>query len=67
MSRCTSYDTTITFTNDDLLLVSKPHNHPLPVTSYIWEQKVKLVLMDRGLTIGIMPRSMMNDLGIMIK
>jgi len=31
----------ITFSNDDLLLGSKPHNCPLFITAYIREQKVK--------------------------
>jgi len=36
-----SYNTAITFTNDDLLLRSKLHNHPLFVSAYIREQKIK--------------------------
>ena len=32
-------NTAITFTDDDLLLGSKPHNRPLFVTGYIREQK----------------------------
>jgi len=34
----------ITFTDDDLLLGSKPHSHPLFVTSYTREQKFKCIL-----------------------
>ena len=39
---------TFTFTDDDLLLCSKPHNQPLFVTAYIREKKVKCVLLDGG-------------------
>ena len=55
-------NTTITFSDDDLLLGSKPHNHPLFVTGYIREQRVKRILVDGGSAINIMPKSTMNDL-----
>jgi len=35
--QCTSYNTTFTFTDDDILFGSKPHNQSLFVTSYIRE------------------------------
>ncbi|KAL0412291.1 UNVERIFIED_CONTAM: hypothetical protein Slati_3818800 [Sesamum latifolium] len=39
---------TITFTDEDLLLGSKPHNHPLFVAGYVREQKVNRILIDGG-------------------
>jgi len=39
-------NTTITFSDDDLLLGSKPHNRPLFITGYIREQKIKRLLVD---------------------
>ena len=57
----------ITFTDDDLLLGSKPHNHPLYVIGYIREQKVKRILVDGGSAINIMPLSTVNGLGITIE
>jgi len=59
-------NTTITFFNNDLLLGPKPHNHPLLVTSYIKEQKVKRILVDGGFAVNIMHKSTMNDLGITV-
>ena len=55
---------TITFSDDDLLLGSKPHNRPLFVIGYIREQKVKRILVDGGSAVNIMPKSTMNDLEI---
>jgi len=57
-------NTAITFTDDDLLLGSKPHNCPLFVTGYIREQKIRWILVDGGSAVNIMPKSTMNDLGI---
>jgi len=57
----------ITFTDDDLLLVSKPHNRPLFVANYIKEQKVNRILVDGELAANIMPKSIMHDLGITIE
>jgi len=56
----------VTFTDDDLLLGSKPHNHPLFVTEYIRGQMVKQILVDGGSAVNILPKSTMNDLGITI-
>jgi len=42
ISQYAAYNIAITFTDDDLLLGSKPHNHPLFVTSYIKEHKVSV-------------------------
>ena len=60
-TQCTTYNTAISFTDEDLLLGSKPHNHPLFVTGYIQGQKVKRILVDGGSAINIMPKSTMND------
>jgi len=60
-------NTDITFTNDDLLLGSKPHNRPLFVVGYIKEQKVKCILVDGGSTVNIMPKSTMKELGIIME
>ena len=54
-------NTTITFSDDDLLLGSKPHNRPLFVTGYIREQKVKQILVDGGSVVNIMSKFTMND------
>jgi len=56
----------ITFTNDDLLLGSKPHNRPMFVTGYIREQKVKRTLVDGESTVNIMAKLAMNDLRITV-
>jgi len=37
LMQCASYNTAVTFTDDNLLLGSKPHNHPLFATDYIKE------------------------------
>ena len=60
-------NTAIIFTDDDLLLGSKPHNRPLFVTGYIREQKVNRILVDGGSAVNIMPKSTMNDLGITVE
>jgi len=65
--QCASCNTVVTFTDDDLLLGSKPHNRPLFVTGYIREQKIRRILVDGGLAVNIMPKSTMNDLGITVE
>jgi len=64
VTQYTACNTAITFSDDDLLLDSKPHNHPLFVTGYIRERKVKRILVDGGYAVNIMPKSTMHDLGI---
>ena len=39
-AQCANCHGKITFTNEDLLLGSKPHNRPLFVSGYICEEKV---------------------------
>ncbi|KAL0352212.1 UNVERIFIED_CONTAM: hypothetical protein Scaly_1609900 [Sesamum calycinum] len=46
---------TITFTDEDLLLGSKPHNRPLFVAGYVCEQKVNRILIDEGSSVNILP------------
>ncbi|BFG37667.1 hypothetical protein CerSpe_239410 [Prunus speciosa] len=45
---CCATCASITFTNEDLLLGSKPHNHPLFVSGYVREQKLSCMLVDGG-------------------
>ncbi|KAL2906871.1 Exodeoxyribonuclease I, partial [Bienertia sinuspersici] len=55
---------TLAFTDDDLVLGSKPHNRPLFVTGYIRKQRVNRILMDGGSVVNIMQKSTMTELGI---
>ncbi|XP_074265755.1 uncharacterized protein LOC141588199 [Silene latifolia] len=54
----------LSFSDEDLLLGSKPHNRPLYVSGYIRGQKVKRILIDGGSGVNIMPKATMNELGI---
>ncbi|KAK4385678.1 hypothetical protein Sango_2691800 [Sesamum angolense] len=56
----------IIFTDEDLLLGSKPHNHPLFVAGYIREQKVNRILIDGGSAVNILPLQILKELGIPI-
>ncbi|KAL0427733.1 UNVERIFIED_CONTAM: hypothetical protein Slati_2948100 [Sesamum latifolium] len=57
---------TITFTDEDLLLGSKPHNRPLFVAGYVREQKVNRILIDGGSAVNILPLQILKELGIPI-
>ncbi|KAL0434438.1 UNVERIFIED_CONTAM: hypothetical protein Slati_2778100 [Sesamum latifolium] len=57
---------TITFTDEDLLLGSKPHNRPLFVAGYVREQKVNRILIDGGSAVNILPLRILKELGIPI-
>ena len=46
------------------MLGSKPHNHPLYVSSYAHEQKIKRILINGGSTINILPKMTMRQLGL---
>ncbi|KAL0446182.1 UNVERIFIED_CONTAM: hypothetical protein Slati_1746100 [Sesamum latifolium] len=46
---------TIIFTDEDLLLGSKPHNRPLFVAGYAREQNVNRILIDGGSAVNILP------------
>ncbi|KAL0423644.1 UNVERIFIED_CONTAM: hypothetical protein Sradi_0899200 [Sesamum radiatum] len=54
----------MTFTDEDLLLGSKPHNRPLFVTYYAREQKVNRILIDGGSAVNILPLRIMKELRI---
>ncbi|KAM1084838.1 hypothetical protein TB2_022687 [Malus domestica] len=62
---CATYDA-INFTDEDLLLGSKPHNRPLFVSGYVREHKVNRMLVDDGSAINIMPKSTMATIGIKV-
>ncbi|KAL0416389.1 UNVERIFIED_CONTAM: hypothetical protein Slati_3470800 [Sesamum latifolium] len=57
---------TITFTDEDLLLGSKPHNHTLFVAGYVREQKVNRILIDGGSAVNILPLRILKELRIPI-
>ncbi|KAL0402534.1 UNVERIFIED_CONTAM: Transposon Ty3-G Gag-Pol polyprotein [Sesamum latifolium] len=57
---------TITFTDEDLLLGSKPHNRPLFVAGYVREQKVNRILIDGGSVVNILPLRILKELRIPI-
>ncbi|KAM2767172.1 hypothetical protein COP1_023000 [Malus domestica] len=61
---CCTIENAIHFTDEDLLLGSKPHNRPLFVSGYVREHKVNRMLMDGGSAINIMPKSTMTIIGI---
>jgi len=46
--QCASWNTVVTFADDDLPLDFKPHNRPLFVAGNIKEQKVDYILVDGG-------------------
>lgn len=53
----------INFTDEDLLLGTKPHNCPLFVLGYAKEQEIGHMLLDRGSIINIMPKLTMMEIG----
>ncbi|KAL0295546.1 UNVERIFIED_CONTAM: hypothetical protein Scaly_3100100 [Sesamum calycinum] len=57
---------TITLTNEDLLLGSKSHNRPLFVAGYVREQKVNRILIDGGFAVNILSMRILKELGILI-
>ncbi|KAM2003907.1 hypothetical protein ACFX15_027417 [Malus domestica] len=63
--KCATHDV-INFTDEDLLLGSRPHNRLLLVSRYIREHKVNRMLMDGGSAINIMPKSTMIIIGIKV-
>ncbi|KAK4404339.1 hypothetical protein Sango_0802500 [Sesamum angolense] len=58
---------TFTFTDEDLLLGSKPHNRPLFVIGYVREQKVNRILFDGGSAVNILPLRILKEIGIPIE
>ncbi|KAM1937053.1 hypothetical protein ACFX15_014253 [Malus domestica] len=63
---CYATEDTIHFTDEDLLLGSKPHNRPLFVSGYVREHKVSRMLVDGRSAINIMPKSTMTIIGIKV-
>lgn len=61
---CYAYFVMLAFTDEDLFLGSKPHNHPLYVSGYAREQKIDRILTDEGSTVNITPKIKMKQLGI---
>ncbi|KAL0328113.1 UNVERIFIED_CONTAM: hypothetical protein Scaly_2243900 [Sesamum calycinum] len=57
---------TITFTDEDLLLGSKPHNRPLFFDGYVHEQKVNKILIEGGSVVNILPLRILKELRIPI-
>ncbi|XP_074296887.1 uncharacterized protein LOC141627548 [Silene latifolia] len=65
-TQCVSCNAALTFSDEDLLLGSKPHNRPLYVSGYIRGQKVNRILIDRGSRVNLMPKATMKELGITV-
>ena len=63
---CASCYSTIAFSDEDLLLGSRPHNRPLYVSGYAREQRVGRILVDDGSAVNIIPKTTMRELGITI-
>ena len=59
-----AYWSLIIFTDDDRLLGSKIHNHPLFVTGYIREQRVNRILINGGSAVNILTLKILNEIGI---
>ncbi|KAK4397454.1 hypothetical protein Sango_1582000 [Sesamum angolense] len=57
---------TITFTDEDLFLGSKPHNRPLFIAEYVREHKVNRILIDGGSAVNILPLRILKELEIPI-
>ncbi|KAL0423526.1 UNVERIFIED_CONTAM: hypothetical protein Sradi_0887400 [Sesamum radiatum] len=57
---------TIIFTDEDLLLGSKPHNHPLFSVGYVLEQKVNRILIDGESAVNILPLRILKELEVPI-
>ncbi|KAL0416579.1 UNVERIFIED_CONTAM: hypothetical protein Slati_3489800 [Sesamum latifolium] len=57
---------TITYTDEDLLLGSKPHNRPLFLAGYVRKQKVNRILIDGGSALNILPLQILKELRILI-
>ncbi|CAA0811839.1 Unknown protein, partial [Striga hermonthica] len=57
-------DAAVTFTDEDLMLGSKPHNRPLFVTGYTREKKVNRILIDGGSTVNILSLRTLKELEV---
>ncbi|KAL0411047.1 UNVERIFIED_CONTAM: hypothetical protein Slati_3694400 [Sesamum latifolium] len=54
----------ITFTDEDLLLGSKPHNRPLFMAGYAREQNVNKILINGGSVVNTLPLRTLKELGV---
>ena len=54
---------TITFTEDDMMLGEKEHNRPLMVTGYINDRQIKRIMTDNGSAMNLIPLSVLSKLG----
>ena len=61
---CYACSPDLTFTDEVLLLGSKPHNRLLYVFGYACEQKIDHILIDGGLAVNILPKMTMRRLGL---
>lgn len=55
---------TMMFSDEDLLLGSRPRNRPLFVTCYACEPKIKKILIDGGSAVNILPLHTLKEFGI---
>ncbi|CAA0817210.1 Unknown protein, partial [Striga hermonthica] len=64
--RCDPEDNnaSVTFTDEDLMLGSKPHNRPLFVTGYTREKKVNRILIDGGSAMNIFSLRTLKELEV---
>ena len=60
---CYACSPDLTFTDEDLLLGSKPHNRSLYVFGYAREQRIERILVDGGSAVNILPKMTMKRLG----
>ena len=60
---CYACSPDLIFTDEDLLLGSKPHNRPLYVSGYAREQRIERILVDGGSAVNILPKMTMKRLG----
>ena len=56
IQECYACSLDLIFTDEDLLLGSKPHNRPLYVSGYAREQKIDCILIDGGSAVNILPK-----------
>ena len=57
---CYACSPDLTFTDEDLLLGSKPHNRLLYVFGYALEQQIDCILIDGGSAVNILPKMTMR-------
>ena len=67
MQECYVCSPNLNFTDEDLLLGSKPHNCPLYVFGYAREQNINRILIDGGSVVNILPKMTMRRLGLIME